>query len=161
MSETPSFPSPSGRGVKGEGRSPKVALPSELLNFARSLRTEQTTPESVLWHLLRDRRLLGLKFRRQHPLPPYVLDFYCDEIKLAVELDGGQHNRDDVAARDAKRDGAIANHGIELVRYWNHDLMQRTESVLEDLFHRALKLRPSPGPAGYPLPGGEGKGEQS
>ena len=157
MSELATSPSPSGRGARGEGRSLKIALPPGLLDFARTLRTGQTDPESLLWHLLRDRRLLGFKFRRQHPLPPYVLDFYCEELKLAVELDGGQHNQDAIAANDVERDRIVASHGIELVRYWNHDVMQRTESVLEDLVHRALRRRPSPGPAGHPLPEGEGK----
>jgi very-short-patch-repair endonuclease len=157
MSEAATSPSPSGRGVRGEGRRPKLTLPSELIDFVRTLRTGQTDPESLFWHLLRDRRLLGLKFRRQHPMPPYVLDFYCDEIKLAVELDGGQHNQDEIATRDAERDRIVAKHGIELVRYWNHDVMLRTENVLEDLVERALKRRPSPGPAGHPLPEGEGK----
>jgi very-short-patch-repair endonuclease len=113
----------------------------------------------LLWHLLRNRRLLGLKFRRQHPVPPYVLDFYCEELKLAVELDGGQHNSDPKAARDTKRDNVLREHGIEVVRYWNHDILLRTESVLEDLVgHATLRLRPSPGAARHPLPEGEGWG---
>jgi very-short-patch-repair endonuclease len=145
MSEPVCFPSPSGRGVRGEGPRSKIALPSELLEFARSLRAKQTDAESLLWYLLRDRRLLGLKFRRQHSLPPYVLDLYCEELKLAIELDGGQHNVDAQAARDFKPDKFIQDHGIEVVRYWNHDVMLRTESVLTDLAERAeSKCAPHP-----------------
>jgi type I restriction enzyme M protein len=127
------------------------------LEGARQLRSKQTEPESFLWLMLRGRRFLGLKFRRQHPLPPFVVDFYCDELKLAIELDGGQHNEDHAVADDARRARLIADRGVALVRYWNHDLMQNTESVLEDLYVRALSMpRPSPGAARHPLPGGEG-----
>jgi very-short-patch-repair endonuclease len=156
MSNANQSPSPSGRGVRGEGRTPKIALSSDLLGFARSLRREQTSAESLIWYLLRDRRLLGYKFRRQYPLPPYVLDFYCDELKLGIELDGGQHNADASEARDKRRDEFIRAHGIEVVRYWNHDVLLKTEDVLEDLIRRASsKVRPSPL---TPLPHGEGNG---
>jgi len=159
MSKATEFPSPPGRGARGEGPRSKIPLPPELLDFVKNLRAEQTDAESILWYLLRDRRLLGLKFRRQHPLPPYVLDFYCEELKLAVELDGGQHNSDEKSSRDLVRDTFINDHGIEVVRYWNHDVLLRTESVLADLVERALvEVRPSPGPSGHPLPGGEGFG---
>lgn len=154
MSSADGSPSPTGRGARGEGRTTKIALPPELLDFARTLRKEQTSAESLLWYLLRDRRLLGYKFRRQYPLPPYVLDFYCDELKLGVELDGGQHNADGHAATDERRDAYIRARGIELVRYWNHDVLLKTEDVLEDLLQRIdLKVRPSPP---TPLPAGEG-----
>jgi very-short-patch-repair endonuclease len=127
-----------------------------MLDFARTLRREQTDAEILLWYLIRGRRLSGLKFRRQYPLPPYVLDFYCDELSMAVELDGGQHNADSEVARDQRRDQFIRARGIEVVRYWNHDVLLKTEEVLEDLLRRAsLKLRPSPL---TPLPGGEGNG---
>jgi len=117
---------------------------------------EQTSAESLLWYLLRGRRFMGYKFRRQSPLPPYVLDFYCDELRLAVELDGGQHNTDGEAKRDDRRDQFIRARGIEVVRYWNHDVLLKTEEVLEDLLqHLALKVRPSPL---TPLPEGEGNG---
>ncbi len=81
------LPSPTGRGVGGEGKS---ALPAQLLAFARKLRTEQT--DAFMWAILRDRRFCGLKFRRQHPVAPYVDDFFCHDYQFAVELDGGQHN---------------------------------------------------------------------
>ena len=156
MSSANQFPSPSGRGARGEGRTHKLALPPDMLAFARTLRKGQTSAESVLWYLLRGRRLLGFKFRRQYPFPPYVLDFYCDELRLAVELDGGQHNADGEAARDERRDQYIRGRGIEVVRYWNHDVLLRTEAVLEDLLEH-LSLKPCPSPL-TPLPEGEGNG---
>lgn len=156
MSSAIQSPSPSGRGARGEGPRSKLALPPEMLDFARSLRKEQTNPESLFWYLVRDRRLVGLKFRRQFPLPPYVLDFYCEELKLAVELDGGQHNVDSSTVRDERRDEFIRARGIEVVRYWNHDVLLKTEEVLGDMVQRALlRVRPSPL---TPLPEGEGNG---
>jgi len=156
MSDAAQFPSPPGRGARGEGRTSKIALQPDMLDFARTLRREQTDAEILLWYLIRGRRLSGLRFRRQYPLPPYVLDFYCDELSMAVELDGGQHNADSEVARDQRRDQFIRARGIEVVRYWNHDVLLKTEEVLEDLLRRAsLKLRPSPL---TPLPGGEGNG---
>jgi very-short-patch-repair endonuclease len=120
------------------------------LHFARELRKTMTDPERIMWALLRDRGLQGQKFRRQHPWLPYTLDFYCHELKLAVEIDGSQHAD---SPTDAGRDAALREAGIETVRYWNHDVVHRTEQVLEDLWGRMLERAPSP-PA--PLPGGEG-----
>jgi very-short-patch-repair endonuclease len=105
-----------------------------------------------MWYLLRDRRFLGLKFRRQHPVPPFVLDFYCQELKLAVELDGGQHNQDAEVRRDAGRTAELERRGVQVVRYWNDEVLKQTESVLEDLMLRVQQLgaslTPSPSPEG-------------
>ena len=82
---------------------PKRPLDPRLLAFARELRRQQTDAEAVMWSLLRDRRLAGCKFRRQYPLGPYVLDFYCQEARLAIELDGGAANEPGRAAIDELR----------------------------------------------------------
>jgi very-short-patch-repair endonuclease len=71
----------------GEGKKP--AIPEDIFKYARELRRNQTDAEQLLWGLLRDRRFAGKKFRRQHPVGRYILDFYCHELKLAIELDGG------------------------------------------------------------------------
>ena len=80
-------------GVRGEQLLSSIRLKqplaAELLQLARTLRQESTDAEALMWQLLRDRQIAGCKFRRQHPLEPYVLDFYCHELKLAVEVDGG------------------------------------------------------------------------
>jgi very-short-patch-repair endonuclease len=70
----------------------KPLLDHDILTFARKLRQEHSDPERLMWAVFRDRRFCGFKFRRQHPVKPYVLDFYCHDKKLAIELDGGQHN---------------------------------------------------------------------
>jgi methionyl-tRNA synthetase len=146
-------PSPSGRGVGGEGRrSKKPPLPDELLIFARTLRQEQTDAERLIWGLLRDRRLGHAKFRRQHPIEAggknYILDFYSDELKLAVELDGGQHQEQ--RSHDEARTAALAQLGISVLRFWNNDVLQRTESVLESLWNKVTEKSSSQPPLSLP-----------
>ncbi|MHB0983280.1 MAG: aminotransferase class III-fold pyridoxal phosphate-dependent enzyme [Thiobacillus sp.] len=144
-------PSPSGRGAGGEGagESGKGGLrfpdiPSEAIEFARKLRHEQTDAESMMWYLLRDRRLGGHKFRRQHPMPPYTLDFYCPEAGLVIELDGGQHAE---SARDARRDAWLVQQGLRVVRFWNNQVLQETEAVLSEVWaalHAGARPHPQP-----------------
>ena len=95
-----------------------------------------------MWALLRDRRLAGFKFRRQHPVGPYILDFYCHEARLAVELDGGQHNEPDERARDTKRSAFLEAQGIRVLRFWNNEVFQNTEGVLQAIYD-ALSLTPA------------------
>jgi methionyl-tRNA synthetase len=157
-------PSPTGRGAGGEGARRYPDIPADLRTFARKLRENQTDAEQLMWGLLRDKRLGGAKFRRQHPVEPYVLDFYCHEAKLAIELDGGGHAEEQ--ARDTRRDSDLAAKGIETLRVWNNQLFNETESVLELIWNRLAekgvikqmnqpdsKIAPSPP---TPLPKGEG-----
>ena len=115
-------------------------LAVDLLDFARQLRKNQSDAEQFLWSILRNRRLVSAKFRRQHPLPPYVLDFYCHSAKLAIELDGGQHNSDEGKAKDLRRNQFLSQQGINVLRFWNHEVLQETDAVLEAIA-RALKKR--------------------
>ncbi|WP_457673787.1 DUF559 domain-containing protein [Thiolapillus sp.] len=150
-------PSPLGRGVGV--REKKKKLPQDLLDFARNLRKNQTDAEQFLWQLLRGRRFLGLKFRRQHPVKPYVLDFYCHELKLAVEVDGGQHNEDEQRRKDEQRTAFLARQGITVARYWADIVLKDQTTVLQDLYEQIQRLRApqvvSPSPL-TPLPEGEG-----
>jgi ATP-dependent DNA helicase RecQ len=84
--------------------------------LAQDLRYNAMLPEHVLWEHLRARRLAGFKFRRQHPIEPYMLDFYCPELKLAVEVDGDVHHTEDQAAHDERRDRWLAQRGVRTVR---------------------------------------------
>jgi len=151
-------PSPSGRGVRGEGASSRHHdIPEETLRFARELRRQQTDAENLIWMLLRDRRLAGCKFRRQHPVAHYILDFYCHEAKLAVELDGGQHA--DKYAHDVGRDAFLEAQGIRVLRFWNNQVFSETEAVLEVIWQALRARAPSalaPSPP-TPLPEGEGR----
>ncbi|MBB3102061.1 endonuclease domain-containing protein [Azomonas macrocytogenes] len=102
--------------------------------FARHLRHNLTDCEQILWHHLRNRRLAGRKFRRQHPCPPYVLDFYCPELKLAIELDGGQHYTRAGQRHDTHRDAALQKAAIRVLRFGNHEVLNNLEAVLETIF---------------------------
>jgi very-short-patch-repair endonuclease len=115
-----------------------LTVPPELLIFARELRQQQTDPENLLWNLLRDRRFCGFKFRRQHPLAGYIIDFYCQEKSLAVELDGGGHNKNEQLLYDAERTRILAGAGVTVVRFWNHEVLTATESVLDILYQRLM-----------------------
>ena len=100
--------------------------------LARRLRQALTLPEGLLWKALKARRQEGLHFRRQHPLGPYVLDFYCSQARLCIEVDGYSHGVADRPERDAARDRRLASQGIETLRL-------RAGLVLEDL-HAALGM---------------------
>ena len=116
-----------------------MTVPSELLIFARDLRKQQTDAETLLWQILRGRRFCGFKFRRQQPLAGYILDFYCREAALAVELDGSGHNEDAQHAYDEERTRVLTDAGIKVVRFWNHDVLNTTENVLEVLYAFLMK----------------------
>ncbi len=116
----------------------KPPLDPRLLALARDLRRNLTDAEAFLWRLLRRGQLAGLKFRRQHAADPYVLDFYCHAARLGVELDGGQHNEDEPRSRDARRTAALEAQGIRVLRFWNHEVLQDTETVLQVILDTAL-----------------------
>ncbi|MFA9441346.1 endonuclease domain-containing protein [Uliginosibacterium sp. sgz301328] len=99
------------QAAKDKNHSKKAALPEDLKSFARELRHGQTDAERALWQVLRGRRMAGARFRRQHPLEPYVLDFYCHDLKLAIELDGGQHNAEQGRTHDERRSAFLASQG--------------------------------------------------
>jgi len=103
---------------------------------ARVMRRISTDAERKLWFLLRDRRLDGIKFRRQVPFKNYILDFVCFERKLVVEVDGGQHS-DSLA--DRTRNELLRAEGFQVARYWNNDVLQNPEGVLSDLLDRLAR----------------------
>ncbi len=109
----------------------KPPLPIAIRQRARDLRKKATNAEKLLWQLLRNRQFGGAKFRRQHPIPPYVLDFYCHESKLGIELDGGVHGKSEQEKSDAERTRYLNRQGIRVIRFWNNDILKNTESVLE------------------------------
>ena len=113
----------------------------KLLEFAKNMRTNSTDAEHLMWQVLRARRFMDLKFRRQHVIEPYIVDFYCHEIGLVIELDGGQHGTDDAIEYDAERAKFLEVLGLTVVRYWNHDVLGRVDVVLEDLWQRCAELK--------------------
>ncbi|SNS11143.1 Very-short-patch-repair endonuclease [Noviherbaspirillum humi] len=98
---------------------------------ARSLRSNMTDAERLLWQRLRSNQL-GARFRRQHPFQHYMLDFVCLEHKLVVEADGSQHM--EAAAYDTQRTQTLQAAGFRLLRFWNHDILNQTEAVMEAIY---------------------------
>jgi very-short-patch-repair endonuclease len=128
---------------------PKPPLPTRTLDTAKSLRTAGTNAERKLWYHLRAGRLGGFKFRRQHPVPPYVVDFYCDELKLVIELDGSQHSEE----IDSTRTHVLEHQGLLVLRFWDNQVLQDTDAVLEAILTiaRNRTLSPTPPPEGEGL----------
>jgi len=94
---------------------------------ARQLRQRMTDAEQLLWQHLRNRRLAGHKFRRQHPIGPYIVDFVHLQARLIIEADGGQHL---ASQRDPQRDAWLQAQGYRVLRFWNHDILQQPDTVL-------------------------------
>jgi very-short-patch-repair endonuclease/gamma-glutamylcyclotransferase (GGCT)/AIG2-like uncharacterized protein YtfP len=126
-----------------------------LKQSARDLRADSTDAERKLWSRLRNRRAGGFKFRRQFPIQGYIIDFFCVEAKLAVELDGGQHTDPDAVEYDRIRDEALQAVGVCVLRFSDVDALRETDAVI-DAIYRALTDGPSPPPS----PGIPGEGEK-
>ena len=150
MTLTPG-PSPGLRArERGEGGtlclgppSPRARRPSALAPAscaARSLRAEQ-----VLWQHLRNRNFGG-KFRRQRPIGPFIVDFYCNEVRLVVELDGESHNHAAQAEHDELRTEWFQDRGNRVLRFWNQDVLRDTDSVIAAIVQALSPSAPSPAP---------------
>ena len=118
-----------------------MKLDPQLLEFAKTMRHNATDAENLMWQLLRAKRFMNLKFRRQHVIKPYNKDFYCHELGLVVELDGSQHGTDDGIEYDAERTQFLEALGLKVVRYWNHEVLGQTDMILEDLWEICFSLK--------------------
>lgn len=117
----------------GEGGYELPRASQELIARARQLRREATAAESLLWELLRDRRLLGRKFRRQHPIGQFIADFFCDDARLIIEIDGAVHREPTQQERDRLREEILREHGFAVLRFTNDQIFDRTEQVLQEI----------------------------
>ena len=108
----------------------------------RVLRNEMTPAEKRLWLKLRASQFLGMRWRRQYSVGPYILDFYCPVAKLAVELDGDSHFGEGAEEYDAQRQGFVEGKGIRMVRFLNQDVYQRMPMVLETIAEAAKQATP-------------------
>ena len=108
-----------------------VLAPEEDLERVRRFRVEGTEAEATLWQLLRNRKLIGCKFRRQVPIGRYIADFYCHERKLIVELDGGIHSEPDQQAHDRSRVEFLFSQGLRILRLSNEEALGSPEKVLD------------------------------
>lgn len=116
----------------------------ELMQRAKILRQEATEAECVFWEAVRGRRCGGLKFRRQHAVGQFILDFWCPEHRLLVELDGGIHDRADVAAHDREREAWIRRYGVRILRFRNEEVLTNLETVLQTILSSISPLTPLP-----------------
>ena len=116
----------------------KPPLLTRTRKHSRDLRQTSTEAERKLWYRLRAGRLNGYKFRRQHPIPPYVADFYCEAARLVIELDGSQHSQ----AVDQTRTAYMEVRGLKALRFWDNEALQQTDAVLETIL-RAVNDRTS------------------
>ena len=126
----------------------KPPLPTSTRQHARDLRQSETDAERKLWYQLRAGRLNGMKFRRQHPVPPYIVDFYCEAMQLVVELDGSQHN----VEFDRERTRFLEMRGLKILRYWDNEVLEQMGAVLEAIVNATENRTLTP----TPLPVGEG-----
>lgn len=126
--------------MKGRGATPcyapimlrntKRVLVKPKIEFARTLRKDLTPGEKVLWKNMRQKKFHGLKFRRQVPIGPYIVDFLCVEKKLIIEIDGDSHYEPGAQERDAKREAYLHSHGFHVLRVGNRQTIQELENVL-------------------------------
>lgn len=104
---------------------------ARLTPIARKLRRDKTEAEARLWRYIRNRQLAGAKFRFQSPLCGHVADFLCEEAKLVIELDGGQHS--EMLDADSERTAKMEAAGYHVIRFWNNDMLKNTEGVLAEI----------------------------
>jgi very-short-patch-repair endonuclease len=123
-----------------------VTTPLKFTRVARVLRKNDTWAEKLLWKWLRDRHFSTYKFRRQHPYPPHVLDFFCVEARLNIELDGSQHGSPDGLLLDAKRDTWLEARGIKVLRFWNGRLRSEKDLVRGVIWQTLQERAPQPMP---------------
>lgn len=137
-----------GRGAGGEGEQGKKSSKLPLhagaeqhqFKYAKQLRREMTEAEEALWEQLRARRFLNLKFRRQHPILDFVVDFYCHERKLIVEADGKYHEGGDAQYYDSERTKELQKYDYSVIRFSNEEILNDLDSVLKRLRKRVKNL---------------------
>ena len=100
---------------------------------ARILRKNMTKQERILWTFLRKKNINNLKFRRQYPIGNYIVDFICNEKKLIIEIDGGQHNENKNITYDQERTKYLESKGYKVIRFWNNDIDNNIEEVYLDI----------------------------
>jgi ATP-dependent DNA helicase RecQ len=109
----------------------RACAAKHMIDRARTLRRDNTSPEQLLWRALRNAQVGGLKFRRQHPIGPYVVDFYCRGSGLVVEVDGMSH--DDRLRRDSERTAYLQRQSLRVLRVTNEDVMRDLDAVVREI----------------------------
>ncbi|RCK72740.1 MAG: putative restriction /modification enzyme [Anaerolineae bacterium] len=128
------MPSSAGATSHAAGEGERLPAPSrELIERAREFRRQNTPAEALLWELLRNRQLLGRKFRRQHPIGQFIADFFCDDARLVIEIDGAVHREPSQQERDRLREEILRSHHLHVLRFTNQEVLQNTEQVLHQI----------------------------
>jgi very-short-patch-repair endonuclease len=141
--------------LRGEGRERVIkSMANGLRHLAKGIRKRLTDVELLLWSRLRAGHFEGMKFRRQHPIGPYIVDFVCLEGRLIIELDGSQHALPEEILKDRQRGTWLEKEGYTVVRFWDNEVLSNTSGVLEAIRER---LHRTPSPQSPPLKGGEVK----
>ena len=125
---------------------------SRLTHFARGMRKQPTDAELKLWKILRMKSLAGFRFRRQRPVAGYILDFYCPARRLAIELDGGQHNDERALEYDCLRTTRLNELGVRVIRFWDNEVLKNPDAVAQEI------LKHLESPEIFPPPGTPGEG---
>jgi very-short-patch-repair endonuclease len=128
---------------------------------ARRLRRDATKAEKKLWYFLQRKQMGDVSFRRQHPLGRYFIDFYCPPLRLAIEVDGGQHNSARIGAQDKQRTLWLKTRGVTVLRFWNNEVLENIEGVWTEIARTvaALNSRYATPTLTLPLSGGGNIGE--
>ena len=115
---------------------------------ARLLRNNMTEAEEILWEKLKNRKIFKARFRRQHPISIFIVDFYCHELKLVIEIDGGIHLNKEVAEHDEGREYDIEKFGIKILRFTNKQIFNNLDLVLNEILRTVSELEPPLGGRG-------------
>jgi very-short-patch-repair endonuclease len=107
--------------------------PPLIFERAKILRGNPTEAEKALWDILRKKQILGLRFKQQHPINTFIVDFYCHAIKLVIEVDGEIHKTEESKAYDQARTDKLENYGIKVIRFDNHQVLNQIESVKREI----------------------------
>ena len=113
----------------------------EIFENAKELRKSQTEAEKALWEVLRSRRYDGLKFRRQHPVNQFILDFYCHEYLLGIEVDGSVHESDEAKEYDRNRTAVLEDLGLTIIRFKNEEVLAHLSKVLAEIRENVVQLK--------------------
>jgi very-short-patch-repair endonuclease len=111
-----------------------------IMDRAKQLRRRMTEPEKIVWEIIRKNAILGLKFRRQHPINSYIADFYCHKVKLVIEIDGETHNQESAKLYDENRTNVLNSFGIEVIRFKNTDIRKNISLVKKEIEKKCKDL---------------------
>ncbi len=114
--------------------------PPTIIERAKELRQKMTATEIILWEKLKNKQILGLKFRRQHPIDLFIADFYCHPIKLVIEIDGKYHNQTEKREQDLNRTAEMERFGIKVIRFTNQEVMLETERIVNAIVNKCRNL---------------------